>query len=229
MIDLSDLATGVFFCMMIMLCIFTTVHASLQIKNSYYMSMSDPKKGNNKKTIKLLLIIILSIVSIFFIYTQAVKVFKTTSETDFESYKKAMADLNETLTLEFNIYGEDTYTTAEDLAISLDNHLPVKNIYYLETETEEPLEFSKYEIMKFNLKDFENHPTLVNYDGTLMSIIKFQNSCKYINTRYLGKSDCIIEVDINNFQEPNQIGTDRALFAIDGENNKITVDKHFFK
>lgn len=227
--DFSNLAAILFFGVMIVLCIFAAVHASLQIKNSYYTSMSDTGNDNKKNVTKLALIIVLSISAFCFIYLQTVKSFSKSYKTDFELYKSAMADLNETLMLEFNIYGKKTYTTAEDLASSLQTHLPVKSAYYLQTASDESREFSKYEVMKFKLKDFTNHPTLITYDGTLMSIIKFQNGCKYVNTKYLGKSDCIIEVDINNFQEPNQIGTDRALFAIDGENNKITADKHFFK
>ena len=31
----------------------------------------------------------------------------------------------------------------------------------------------------------------------LISIIKFENNCRYVNTEYLGQSDCIIEVDAN--------------------------------
>ena len=234
--NFSDLAVVLFFGVMIVLCIFAAVHASLQIKNSCYTPMTDTAQKNNKNTkdnkkiIKLLAIVFISLSAFYFIYLQAVKSFSAhDKKTHIESYKKAMADLNETLTLEFNIYGDETYTTAEDLALSLDKCLPIKSIYYLKTDEEEPQEFSPYEIIQFRLKDFENHPTLINYDGTLMSVIKLQNGCKYVNTKYLGKSDCIIEVDVNNFNEPNQIGTDRVLFAIDGKSNKITADKHFFK
>ena len=73
------------------------------------------------------------------------------------------------------------------------------------------------------------NPTFIRYDGILISIIKFENNCRYVNTEYLGQSDCIIEVDANNFKKPNTIGKDRILFAIDGKNNTIKADVNFFK
>ena len=63
----------------------------------------------------------------------------------------------------------------------------------------------------------------------LLSLIKFQNGCSYVNTKQLGKSDCIIEVDVNHYEEPNQIGKDRVLMAIDATTNTIKTDSHFFK
>ena len=79
--------------------------------------------------------------------------------------------------------------------------------------------------MNYKLKDFKDKPTLVNYEGVLMSIIKFKNGCKYTNSQFIGKSDCIIEVDLNHYEAPNQIGQDRVLFAIDGKNNTIVTGK----
>ena len=99
----------------------------------------------------------------------------------------------------------------------------------MSSEYEEAEQLSKYEILQYKLDDFVNKPTLVTYDGVLMSIIKFNEGCEYINKRNIAKSDCIIEVDTNHYEKPNQIGQDRVLIAIDGNTNEIVTDPSFFK
>ena len=86
-----------------------------------------------------------------------------------------------------------------------------------------------FDALEAGAVDFVNKPTLVTYDGVLMSIIKFNEGCEYINKRNIAKSDCIIEVDTNHYEKPNQIGQDRVLMAIDGNTNEIVTDPSFFK
>lgn len=226
----SELIIFIFSIVILILCVFVAVHATIQIKNSQLMLTKDKSPKHKKKVFKLVNIIVIAVFIFLFMFFKVISNFNSYKASEFEkdNYSTTIAELNDALNLEFNVYGKDTYSSANDLALSLDFRLPVKNIYYVGSNEEEPMRFESYEILKYNLKEFTNKPTLVTYDGTLMSIIKFKEGCKYINTKYIGKSDCILEVDVNHFEEPNQIGKDRVLFAIDGINNTVKTDSNYF-
>ena len=66
-------------------------------------------------------------------------------------------------------------------------------------------------------------------DGMFLSFIKFGNKCQYVNTKKIVKSDCLIVVDVNHYDEPNLIGRDRELIAIDGKTNTIKFESNHFK
>ena len=194
------------------------------------MVQKDSSPKDKTKVFKTIILIIISILLLAFIYNKALSSFNSykASDIDKENYSYAVSDLTDALNLEFAVYGNETYSTAEDLALSLNYRLPIKTLYYTRTRDNEPVAFSSYEIFQYRLNDFQNRPTLISYDGTLMSIIKFKEGCRYINNKYIGQSDCIIEVDVNHFLPPNQIGKDRILFAIDGITNTIRTDHNYF-
>lgn len=227
---LNDIIMGTFYVVLLVLCIFVVIHSTIQMKSSMLMIQKDSKSKDKKKLFKIIFIIIISIILLAFIYNKALQSFNSykASEIDKENYTYAVADLTDALNLEFALYGNETYSTAEDLALSLNYRLPIKNIYYIRTKYDEPVSFSPNEIFQYRLNDFKNRPTLVSHDGTLMSIIKFKEGCRYVNSKLIGKSDCIIEVDVNHFLPPNQIGKDRVLFAIDGITNTIKTDHNYF-
>ena len=227
---LNDIIMGTFYVVLLVLCIFVVIHSTIQMKSSMLMIQKDSKSKDKKKLFKIIFIIIISIILLAFIYNKALQSFNSykASEIDKENYTYAVADLTDALNLEFALYGNETYSTAEDLALSLNYRLPIKNIYYIRTKYDEPVSFSPNEIFQYRLNDFKNRPTLVSHDGTLLSIIKFKEGCRYVNSKLIGKSDCIIEVDVNHFLPPNQIGKDRVLFAIDGITNTIKTDHNYF-
>lgn len=229
---LSEIVTIIFSVVILILSIFVIVHATIQVKNSQLMLTKDKKQSpkNKKDTHKHINIIVIAIFIFALMFLKVVKQFNSykASELEKDNYVITVADLNDALNLEFSVYGKDTYSSADDLALSLNFRLPVKNLYYIGDKIEDTMQFESYEILKYKLKEFQNKPTLVTYDGILMSIIKFKQGCKYVNTKYIGKSDCIIEVDVNHFDEPNQIGKDRVLFAIDGLNNIVKTDSNYF-
>lgn len=229
---LSELVTIIFSVVVLILSIFVIVHATIQIKNSQLMLTKDKEQSSSdrKKLHRHINIIIIAIFMFALMFLKVIQNFNSYKASEYEkdNYAISVSDLNDALNLEFSVYGKDTYSSDKDLALSLDFRLPVKNLYYVATRDEETMQFQSYEILKYRLKEFQNKPTLITYDGILMSIIKFKEGCKYVNTKYIGKSDCIIEVDVNNFDEPNQIGKDRVLFAIDGLNNTVKTDSNFF-
>ena len=230
MTNLAEIITNVFYIILLTLCIFIIVHASLQIKNSQYAFTSHSKKQKVDKT-KMVKIIIIGIAIFIAIYFKVINGFSSYQANDsvVESYKNTVEELNYALTLEFSTYKGGSYTSAKKVAKFIELQLPIKNSYYMSSEYGEIEELSKYEILKYKLDDFVNKPTLVTYDGILMSIIKFNKGCEYANKRNIAKSDCIIEIDTNHYDQPNQIGQDRVLMAIDGKTNEIVTDPNFFK
>lgn len=229
---LSGIVTIIFFIVILVLSVFVVVHATIQVKNSQLMLTKNNKQSSfdRKNFHKHINIIIVAIMLFIFMFFRTINHFNSYKASEYEkdNYAITVADLNDALNLEFSVYGKDTYSSADDLALSLNFRLPVKSLYYIGDKLEDTMQFESYEILKYKLKEFQNHPTLVTYDGIMMSIIKFKQGCKYVNTKYIGKSDCIIEVDVNHFDEPNQIGKDRVLFAIDGVNNSVKTDSNFF-
>ena len=227
---LNEIIMGTFYIILFVLCVFVVLHSTLQMKNSMLMVQKDASPKDRKQFFKIIIMVVVSILLLSFVYTKVLQTLNsyTASDLDKESYSYAVADLTDALNLEFAVYGNETYSTAEDLALSLNYRLPIKTVYYTKTKDSEPIAFSSYEILKYRLNEFQNRPTLISYDRTLMSIIKFKEGCKYVNSKFIGKSDCIIEVDVNHYEEPNQIGKDRVLFAIDGITNTIKTDNNYF-
>lgn len=227
---LNDIIMGTFYIILLVLCIFVVIHSTLQMKTIMLMLQKDSSQNDKTKLFKMIIIVIVSILLLAFIYNKILLSFISynASDIDKENYSYAVSDLTDALNLEFAVYGNETYSTAEDLALSLNYRLPIKSLYYIRTKDNEPIAFNSYEIFQYRLKEFQNRPTLIGYDGTLMSIIKFKEGCKYVNSKLIGKSDCIIEVDVNHFLPPNQIGKDRVLFAIDGITNSIKTDNNYF-
>ena len=231
MTNFADLITIFFFAVLLVLCIFVVVHATLQIKNCQYNTFSTSpveNKKNKNKMIKILVIGLILFACILFKIMTNISSFKA-SEDIIDNYKNTTTELNMALSLEFSTYKDCSYSSAEKLAKFIYTQLPIMDTFYLKTRYTTNNEFSKNEIYQFNLKDFVDKPTLLTYDGILMSIIKFKEGCNYVNKAFLGKSDCLIEVDANNYNKPNQIGQDRTLFAIDGKNNKIIADRNFLE
>ena len=144
----------------------------------------------HKKTSKskLICVIVLCVVVIYYMcFKLCDNVFSYQHNKNHEeSYKEAIVAINNALSLEFSMYKEGTYSTAEDIATSLYKQLPIKSIYYV-GRGDDRREFSKYEVLKYRLKDFQNKPTLVGYDGMFLSFIKFGNKCQYVNTKKIEK------------------------------------------
>ena len=228
MLDISLIMTVTIYIFTFLIAVFLIVHTSIQFENiTIYLNSQTKKnqKNNNKKN---MIIIIICIISCIIIYNQALNYINSPKKHT-TAYRKVLAELNDTMILELSLKGKDAYKNSEELVQALIYRYPAKNIYYIKSADMETSEFSREQIRKFKLYDFMYNPTFIRYDGILISIIKFENNCRYVNTEYLGQSDCIIEVDANNFKKPNTIGKDRILFAIDGKNNTIKADVNFFK
>lgn len=226
----ADLITIFFFAVLLVLCIFVIVHTTMQIKNNSYNTFGTSpveSKKNKKKLIKIVIVGLLLSCGIFYKLMNNVSSYNATEDM-IDSYKDTIIELDIALSLDFKNYKKGTYSSAEKVAKFINSKLPVKDLLYVKTTDNIYKEFLASDIYKFNLNDFVNNPTLVTYDKILMSIIKFKDGCKYVNKAFLGTSDCLIEIDVNHFDKPNQIGQDRTLFAIDGKNNRIIADVNFF-
>ena len=229
MINFAELISFFFYIVLLIICTFIVVHASLQIKNSTYtFKIDEAKSPFNKKKMKKVLIVAVIFFAVLFFKIITFSFYKT-DQYSINNYKDTVQELNEALSLEFSAAKNKSFNTAEDIARFIYKQLPVKSMYYVGSNYEEMDKFSKYEIMQYNLSDFEDRPTIVTYDGVLMSVIKFREGCKYVNRRNIAKSDCIIAVDVNHYTKPNQIGQDRTIFAVDGENYTIKTDPNFFR
>lgn len=228
MADLSQIIVNLFFVFMLIMCIFLGVHSSIQFKNYGYLISNNSRDKKTSKS-KLICVIVLCVVVIYYMcFKLCDNVFSyQQNKNNEESYKESIVAINNALSLEFSMYKEGTYSTAEDIANSLYKQLPIKAIYYV-GRGDDRREFSKYEVLKYRLKDFQNKPTLVGFDGMFLSFIKFGNKCQYVNTKKIEKSDCLIVVDVNHYEEPNLIGRDRELIAIDGKTNTIKFESNSF-
>lgn len=226
--NLSELVLGVFYIILAILCVFIAVHSFIQIKNSSYTYniSKNHLETDKKKPKKLIIISLLVLLAIILKVNYNYSVYQANKDS-IKKYQRIAEDL--AITMEYSIYKHNNYKSREAFAKFLTYHLPIKTTYYIGDTISEQNEFSRYDAVKYKLDDFVNRPTFVTYDGTLFSIIKFKNNCEYVNKRDIGKSDCIFEVDLNNFDLPNQIGTDRTLFAVDGKNNLIKTDADFFR
>ena len=226
----TDLIMIFFFAVLLVLCLFVVVHATIQIKNNshntFNTSAVESKKGK-KRLIQIVVVGFLLFCGIFFRLMNNISSYKATDDM-INSYKEIITEIDIMLSLDFKDYKKGTYTSAEKIAKFINSKLPAKDLLYVKTANHVYKEFLESDIRRFNLSDFVNNPTIVTYDRLLMSIIKFQNGCKYANKTFIGASDCLIEVDVNHFDSPNQIGQDRTLFAIDGKNNKIIANSNFF-
>ena len=227
----TDLITIFFFAVLLVLCIFVIVHATIQMKNNSYNTFcTSPvdKRNNKKKLINVVIVGFLLFCGIFFKLMNNISAYNATEDI-INSYRDTITELDIVLSLDFKDYKKGTYSSDEKIAKFINSKLPAKDLLYVKTNNSIYKEFLEKDIMEFNLHDFVNHPTIVTYDKILMSIVKFKEGCKYVNKAFLGTSDCIIEIDVNYFDRPNQIGQDRTLFAIDGNNNKIIIDPNFLK
>ena len=230
MVDIQNLILVFFFGIMLVICLFVVVHATLQISNNQVMLGSNKikDKSSRAKMIKIIIVGIALFSGLAFKIVDSIYAFNA-SDTVIQSYKETTTELNMALSLEFSTYKGGTYTSAQKIAAFLNKQLPIMKHYYLKNRRGGYYKFSDDEISRYKLQDFVNKPTLVTYDGLLMSMIKFKEGCKYVNKAFIGNSDCLIEIDVNYFDKPNQIGQDRTLFAINGNNNTIISDPNFFK
>ena len=173
---LDELIMGTFYIVLFVLCVFVVIHSTLQMKNSMLLIHKDAEKKDKKKFLKIIVMIVVSILLLSFIYHKVLQSFNSydASEMDKENYSYAISDLTDALNLEFALYGNDTYCTADDLALSLNYRLPIKRLYYIRTKHDEPVAFDSTEIFQYKLNDFQGKPTLLSHDGTIMSIIKFK-------------------------------------------------------
>ena len=226
----TDLITIFFFAVLLVLCIFVIVHATMQIKNNSYNTFSTSpvgEKKSKKKLIKVVIVGLLLFCGIFYKLMNNVSSYNATDDM-INSYKNIITEIDIILSLDFKDYQKSGYTSADRIAGFINSRLPAKSMLYVKTTNGLYKEFIERDIMKFKLHDFVNNPTIVTYDRLILSIIKFKNGCQYSNKAFIGTSDCLIEVDVNHFDSPNQIGQDRTLFAIDGKNNRIIADTNFF-
>ena len=229
MINFAELISFFFYIVLLIICIFIVVHASLQIKNSTYTFKRDTINNTfNKKKMKKVLIVAAVMFTVIFFKVATFSLYKT-DQYSINNYKEAVQELNDALSLEFSTAKNKSFNTAEDIALFINKQLPIKAMYYVGSNYEEMEKFSKYEVLQYKLADFEDRPTLTTYDGVLMSVIKFHDGCKYVNKRNIAKSDCLIAVDVNHYAKPNQIGQDRTIFAVDGESYTIKTDPNFFR
>ncbi len=229
MINFSELIAIFFYIVLLILCIFVIVHASFQIKNTNYIFRKQPDLGkkNTKKMAKIIIVGLIMFSAIFFKVISNFSLYKA-DKSSINNYKYAVSDLNNALSLELLSAQDNSFRTAQDIAYFINKQLPIMMTYYLGSNYQEMNKFSKEEILKYKLSDFEDRPTVITYDGMLMSVIKFNPGCNYINNRNIEKSDCLIMVDVNHYSKPNQIGQDRTIFALDGRNHKIKPDPNFF-
>lgn len=228
MIDYTQIMSMVLYFFITIIIVFLLVHSSLQMQNIQIFFTPERIKTDRKKTGRNIIIIVFCLIAFFLIYNQTLDNMSSAQKSKESQYKELLGRMYDSLLLIISINEENSYDSAEKLANTLMLRYPVKKSYYLNLNKYKTYKFTKSEIKKYRLEDFVNKPTIVRYDGILVSIIKYENECNYVNTRYLGNSDCIIEVDINSFKEPNEIGKDRTIFAIDGRHNTIKADKNFF-
>lgn len=92
----------------------------------------------------------------------------------------------------------------------------VKKAYYITIDDVNASMFSKHEINRYNLKRYIKRPTVRGEDGMIYSLVKYQEGCRYIDTEKPYSSDCVLEIDLNGFKDPNNEKTDRLIFVISG-------------
>ncbi len=229
MINFSEIIPLIIYILLLILCIFIIVHASFQIKKAKLLNKkkADLKERTIKKMTKIIIASTAMFFAIFFNFVTNFS-FYIADKSQINNYKEAVSELNDALSLELSGAKNKSFKTQEEIAYFINRQLPIMFVYYLGSNYKKVERFSSEEIFKYKLNDFINHPTLVTYDGMIMSVIKFADECRYVNPKNIAKSDCLIMVDVNHYSEPNQIGQDRTIFAIDTENHTIKADPDFF-
>lgn len=224
----SNLISIVLYFFIIAITIFILIYASLQIRNFNDIVTTEYTTTRKIQIIKWSIIILLCILVFIFFYKQIFNEQNQDNVSSNNKYKNTLINLQKSLAIKISSNDSDIYNSSEELAQELIFGSSVKQIYYFETETMQASEFTQEKIYKYNLKSFQNNPTILRNDGLLISIIKFNKGCQNIDIDNIENSDCVIEADANNFSPPNIRGQDRALFAINGNYNIIKTDMDFF-
>ncbi len=229
MAEISNIIVVFFYIVLLIVSIFVVVHATLQIKNASVVLKAEKKEKAKIDKVKLRKIFIVALGMFIAIFFKVWNILSAPSEvhTKASQYHSAAEEL--ALNIEYAILKHGKFNSANDMARHINLHMPIKSMYYVDDYYGDSEIIPKSEIVKFKLEDFEYNPTLITYSGEIMSIIKFKEGCQYIGKSNIAHSDCLIEVDLNNYSNPNQIGQDRTLFAIDGNHDTVKTDADFFK
>lgn len=224
----SNLISIVLYFFIMAITIFIIIYASLQIRNYNDIVTTEYTTTKKIQLIKWCIIILLCIWLFFFFYKQIFNEINSNTEISNNKNKMILSNLQKSLAIKISDFDEKIFINKEELIQELIFGSNIKKLYYYETGTIPASKFTQEEINLYNLKEFQNNPTILFNNGILMSIIKFEQGCNNIDTDNIENSDCIIEADANNFSPPNIRGEDRALFAINGNYNIIKTDMDFF-
>lgn len=206
----------------------------------YIFKLSE--KSKIKDILQIFTIIFLAVVAVLIMILQLLLVFPLPSHSCAPCFggecrralRMEMSALNHAVTLEKALENKVSYENANDFGLMLIKrfsileiynvkNVDIKNAYKIKT-------LNKKKIKNYNLDEYQNMPILVNQNGSVFMISKFEQGCKNVDLDNPDNCSCLIDVDFNGIErEPNKktdfnprrIRNDRYTFVIDGNEDKI--------
>ncbi len=149
-------------------------------------------------------------------------------------FKKALAAINQSVSLEKELNNKVSYENANDFGLILTKRLNLIEIYNVKNvdikESDKIRTMNKKDIKKYNLSEYEGKPILVQAVGITYMISKFEQGCKNVDLNNPDNCSCLIDADLNGFNNkpndktgftPKRNKNDRYTFVIDGNSNQI--------
>lgn len=145
--------------------------------------------------------------------------------------KKAMSGANQVVAIQKSLGEPVSYSSIEEYANMMAKRFNLVDLKYLQTEKFPYSEYTKKEIRERVLEDYINKPILTLPDGTVFMFEKFGNNCKTVDIYDIENNDCLLVVDLNERQKPNQItgievnrsAKDRYYLIIDGNKDVVIL------
>ena len=173
-------------------------------------------------------IVQISFIMIFIIIDIIIPVMinKYCSSSDYYSdsdYKNAISGLNLVI---FTDYKSGASKISEINTVDELAQIFVRGHNLIRTNNISNSNYDKGIISEKELKVYQNFPCFETSDKKFFAITKFEAGCKNVDMKNPENSSCIIEVDLNGKDKPNQMSEeknfkDRHQLIIDGNNNKV--------
>lgn len=210
--------------------------------NEQYSVESDDDKAFTIKAIAIIAVIVIIIIA-FIAFTAPNKKSKSTPKNSEKQYVKTAERLQKAIDEVEYVLAQEQETTGmtvqkykkdSDLAKMFVRHLDVSSIQNFFYNSVITTRFTPNERYMYKLERYADMPIIQTANLNMYIILKFEQGCKIVDLNEMQNSSCIVLVDLNGINKPNNYGTtfddtDRYAIIIDGKTNKALINGYYAK
>ncbi len=190
----------------------------------YLFKISPEHKVRDILQILIYLCVIFSIIG-FFVYHNVASYKPYDRDNARIRLKKDVVDLAMAVD-KITVFGEtiDEVKTDAELALMLSRYMQVLGTYNFEIDGKEKIQ----ERYLKPVAEYAEKPSFQAADGSLYTILKFENGCMMADKENIENSDCIIQINTTPWSEKKEYAHNTINVAIFSEKDKykITADKY---